>query len=52
MNLEEYIDKAISELEEFKKHYLRGHDKAEYKNAWPLEMLEEEWAEQEIAYRF
>jgi hypothetical protein len=50
MTLDEYVEKAKKELEDFKKIYLANqYTNPEY---WPLEMPEGEWAEQEGMYRF
>ena len=48
MTLDEYVEKAKKELDDFKKEYLKEYAK-DPKN-WPLEMDEGEWDEQENAY--
>jgi hypothetical protein len=50
MTLDEYIDKAKKELEDFRKMYI-SNQYTDPEN-WPLELYEGEWAEQELTYRF
>lgn len=55
MSLDEYIEQAKRELDEFRAFYLSSRelcnpDRAE--NHWPLDLSEGEWGEQELAHRF
>lgn len=50
MTLDEYIDKSKKELEIMRKHYKEMSD-LDPEN-WPYDVTEEQWSEQELAYRF
>lgn len=50
MTLEEYIILRKKELDDMFTYYKQEHKK-DPKN-WPLDMREEEWLEQELAYNF
>lgn len=48
MKLEEFIKQQKEELDKWEQDWKK--ERAEYPNAWPLEMPEEEWLEQYITY--
>ena len=50
MYIDEYVDKAKRELDAMRELFLAKHKDSPDK--WPLEMAEEEWAEQELVERF
>lgn len=50
MTLQEYVEKAKAELDRFKENWLEENWKSP--SAWPLDLEESEWEEQELSDRF